>query len=181
MKHPSLLLANMPSPSDIQRTSEWLNLESVIDVREFYQLNNAHPVIQRIVSLENRKFGSVVEKILREHFQLSPPESSRHDAIFRRIGRRDTKLEIKAARYWAGTNNCKWQHLEPNYDFTHILFVLIDFHKMRVWIAEKEPLFSLGYLTKQGQQGYWGEKNQLLSSGRLTEIETEEDLAQCLP
>ena len=170
----------MVSPDDIRNTSEWKQLDSVIDVRKFYEMNDAAPEIQRIVSLENRKFGSVVEKILREHFALVKPESSKHDAIFRQIGKPDTKIEIKAARYWAGTNNCKWQHLEPNYDYTHILFVLIDFQEIRVWVADKLPLFEGGYLTPQGKQGFWGDKNSLLESGYLNEITTRAQLSMIL-
>ena len=171
----------MPSSEQIRLTQEFQSLNSVIDVREYYLQNHATPEIQKIVSLENRKFGSVVEKILREIFSLSPPTSSKHDAIFRRFGRMDTKLEIKSARYWAGTDNCVWQHLEPDYDYTHILFVLIDFDRIRVWLGQKDFLFSNGYLTKQGQQGYWAKKNNLLASGYLLEITSETELSAALP
>ena len=171
----------MPSSADIKKTKVWAELDSVVDVREHYKMNGADPTIQRIVSLENRKFGSVIEKILREIFALSKPESSRHDAIFRRFGRFDTKIEIKAARFWAGTENCKWQHLEPSYDYSHIMFVLVDFNCLRVWVAEKSSLFDGGFLTPQGQQGYWGDKETLLNSGYLIEVENERDLSAVLP
>lgn len=171
----------MPTGKDIRNTEEWNMLDSVIDVRKFYQNNNAIPEIQTIISLENRKFGSVIEKILKEIYDLSPPESTKHDAIFRRHGRIPTKLEIKAARYWAGTDNCKWQHLEPGYDYSHILFVLLDFDQIRVWAADKRPLFDNGILTPQGKQGYWGDKNKLVNSGYLVEVPTEAALSSYLP
>ena len=171
----------MPTPEDIRNTDEWNSLESVIDVRQFYKDNHAADEIQKIVGLENRKFGSVIEKMLRQLYSLSPPESSKHDAIFISPGRVRTKIEIKAARYWAGTDNCKWQHLEPDYDYTHILFVLIDFDKIRVWVADKKPLFSDGLLTPQGKQGYWGDKNTLLESGYLTEVHSAPGLSRLLP
>ena len=56
----------MPSSADIKKTKVWAELDSVVDVREHYKMNGADPTIQRIVSLENRKFGSVIEKILRK-------------------------------------------------------------------------------------------------------------------
>jgi len=171
----------MPTPEDIRNTDEWQSLDSVIDVRAFYKNNNAEPEIQRIISLENRKFGSVIEKMIRQIFLLSSPESTQHDAIFIHDGRRRTKIEIKAARYWAGTSNCKWQHLEPKYDYTHILFVLVDFDAIRVWIADKAPLFEHGILVPQGKQGYWGDKDALLASGYLTEVHTASDLSNELP
>jgi len=171
----------MPNAEDIRNTNEWATLDSVIDVRQFYKDNNSVHEIQRIVGLENRKFGSVIEKMVREIYSLSSPESSKHDAIFISSGRTQTKIEIKAARYWAGTDNCKWQHLEPEYDYTHILFVLIDFNAIRVWVADKRPLFSKGLLTPQGKQGFWGDKNTLLASGYLTEIHTALDLSKELP
>ena len=170
----------MPTPEDIRNTDEWQSLDSVIDVRSFYKNNNAEPEIQRIISLENRKFGSVIEKMIREIFSLSPPESTQHDAIFIHDGRR-TKIEIKAARYWAGTSNCKWQHLEPDYDYTHILFILVDFDALRVWVADKALLFEHGILVPQGNQGYWGDKDALLASGYLTEVHTAPDLSNELP
>ena len=171
----------MPNCDDIRNTSEWAALDSAVDVREFYRENDACFEIQRIVALENRRFGSAIEKMLREIFHLSMPESTKHDAIFRRFGRPDTKIEIKAARFWAGTDNCKWQHLEPDYDYTHILFVLVDFNGLRTWVAEKSFLFDGGFLTPQGQQGYWGDKETLLNSGYLIEVEDEQDLSECLP
>ena len=80
----------MPTPEDIRNTDEWQSLDSVIDVRAFYKNNNAEPEIQRIISLENRKFGSVIEKMIRQIFSLSSPESTQHDAIFIHDGRRRT-------------------------------------------------------------------------------------------
>jgi hypothetical protein len=171
----------MPDSNAIRNTREWAELDSAVDVREYYRENHASPEIQRIVSLENRKFGSVIEKMLREIFDLTKPESSKHDAIFRRLGLQDNKIYIKAARYWAGTDNCKWQHLEPDYDYTHIIFVLVDFNSLRTWIAPKSDLFSGGFLTPQGQQGYWGDKQTLLDSGYLHEIHDETDLSNFLP
>lgn len=166
----------MVSPEDIRDTDEWEQLDSVIDVREYYQQNGADETIQRIVALENRKFGSTIKKLLREIFSLSKPESPQHDAIFQHEGQ-NVKLEIKAARYWAGTTNCKWQHLEPEYDYSHILFVLVDFDRLRIWVAEKEALFVGGYLARQGKQGFWGDKDTLLESGLLAEIVDEDDLS----
>ena len=171
----------MPNADDIRRTKEWAELDHVIDVREYYRNNGSEQEIIKIVSLENRKFGSVIEKLLREIYVLSKPESSKHDAIFVRLDRPRTKLEIKAARYWAGTNNCKWQHLEPDYDYTHILFVLVDFNRLRVWCANKIPLFEEKILTPKGKQGYWGDMDTLLASGHLTEVRNEAELSAMLP
>lgn len=171
----------MPNADDIRRTKEWAELDSVIDVREHYRNNGSEQEIMKIVALENRKFGSVIEKLLREIYNLSMPESTKHDAIFVRFGRPNTKLEIKAARYWAGTKNCKWQHLEPDYDYTHILFVLVDFNRLRVWCANKTPLFEEKILTPQGKQGYWGDMDTLLASGHLTEVRNEAELFAILP
>jgi len=169
----------MVSPEDIRDTDEWEHLDSVIDVREYYRQNGADETIQTIVALENRKFGSTIEKLIREIFSLATPESTQHDAIFQNEDR-SVKLEIKAARYWAGTANCKWQHLEPEYDYSHILFVLVDFDCFRVWVAEKKALFAGGYLARQGNQGYWGDKESLLECGLLTEVVDKGDLSDYL-
>tara|TARA_Y100000588_G_C13696443_1_gene686721 strand:+ start:44 stop:541 length:498 start_codon:yes stop_codon:yes gene_type:complete len=158
---------------DILDLNEYKELASVISSYEYYQKMGAKKQILDIVKLENRKFGSVCEKIMREFLSMEKPQSSQHDAIYF-----EKKIEIKSARYWAGGTNCKWQHLEPEYDYEYILFVLVDFKEISVWAGKKDDVFP--YLTKQGKQGFWVDKETLISSGTVKKIEEEEDLKKLL-
>ena len=158
---------------DILDLNEYKELASVISSYEYYQKMGAKKQILDIVKLENRKFGSVCEKIMREFLSMEKPQSSQHDAIYF-----EKKIEIKSARYWAAGTNCKWQHLEPEYDYEYILFVLVDFKEIAVWVGKKDDVFP--YLTKQGKQGFWVDKETLISSGTVKKIEQEEDLKKFL-
>ncbi|MBR52202.1 hypothetical protein CMK19_00360, partial [Candidatus Poribacteria bacterium] len=164
---------NLISDEDLLELNEYKELGSTISSYDYYQKRGAKKQILDIVKLENRKFGSFCEKLIRERLSLEKPLNSQHDAIYF-----EKKIEIKSARYWAGGTNCKWQHLEPEYDYEYILFVLVDFKEIAVWGGKKDDVFP--YLTKQGKQGYWVDKETLLSSGTVKKIQEEEDFKKFL-
>lgn len=129
--------------------------------RAYYsRMGCSEPVLQ-LVQLDSKPFGSEAEKILCEIFSLGKRTSTENDAT--RAGK---KIEIKAARYWAGKDDCKWQHLEPDHDYDVVLFALLDFHGWKLWGLEKSvlmgPLRETGIVNKQGRQGYWATKSALL-------------------
>jgi hypothetical protein len=141
-------------------------------IKYYKRMNSCEEVLQ-LVDLESKPFGSVCETIIQEIFQLGPRTSSQNDGT-----RNGKKLEIKSARYWAGKDNCKWQHLEPDHDYEYVLFVILDFQGFRVWIIKKSLL--MGELrekkicTYQGKQGWWVVKSDILPY--LTEIKNVSDL-----
>jgi hypothetical protein len=129
--------------------------------RAYYtRMGCSEPVLQ-LVQLDSKPFGSEAEKILCEILQLGKRTSTENDAT-----RGGKKIEIKAARYWAGKDDCKWQHLEPGHDYDVVLFALLDFHGWKVWGIKKTqlmgPLREAGIVGKQGHQGYWATKAALL-------------------
>lgn len=140
----------------------WKN--SIINIKEsqteYYTRNKACPEVLKLVGLESKSFGMQMERIVREMFCLSKPINSQHDAILN-----DKKIEIKSARYWSSSTDCRWQHIEIDYDYDYVLFALVDFQDLHVWGMHKNKLknmIEMGILTPQGRQGYWTKMSLIL-------------------
>lgn len=146
--------------------------EKETQIKYYKKMDSCEEVLQ-LVDLESKPFGSICEKIIQEIFNLGPRTSSQNDAT-----RHGEKIEIKSARYWAGKDNCKWQHLEPDHDYKYVLFVLLDFQGFKVWGIQKSLLMGelreKKIVTYQGKQGWWTQKSAILTY--LTPINNEEDL-----
>ena len=140
---------------------------------KYYKRNNAAASVLALVELDSKPFGSEAEKILSEIFGLGKRTSTQNDGTFE-----GKKIEIKTARYWAGCDNCKWQHLEPEHDYDYAMLVLLDFHGFRVWTIQKSLLMGelrdKKVVTFQGKQGWWATKSDLMP--HLTPIHTVADL-----
>lgn len=126
----------------------------------YYESQGAAPEVLKLVALESKAFGSAAEEILKEIFGLGKRTSSQNDATYE-----GKKIEIKAARFWAGTQNCRWQHLEPDHDYEYVLFALLGFHEWNCWIVPKRVLMGelrdKKIVTFQGKQGWWATKSAL--------------------
>jgi hypothetical protein len=152
----------------------FLNNNKIKSQYDYYKTNNANEVILNLISLESKKFGSIMEKMILEIFNFDKRINSQHDAIFQNL-----KIEIKCARYWNHTNDCKWQHIEKTYDYDLLLLILIDFQDIKIWSISKNKLFSFEninnkIINKQGNQGYWITKNKILN--QLYLINSKNDL-----
>ena len=151
----------------------WKNTAAFTTIQEketqikHYKRMNATTEVLQLVELESKPFGSVCEKIISELFGLGPRTSSHNDATLN-----GKKIEIKTARYWAGKDDCMWQHLEPDHDYDYALFVLLNFHGWKVWCIKKTDLMDLRgkIVTFQGKQGWWTRKSAILPY--LTPIHT---------
>ena len=110
---------------------------------------------------------------MRELFKLEKRTSTQNDGV-----RNGKKIEIKTARHWAGKNDCRWQHLEPEHDYEYVLFVLLDFQGFQVWGIKKSVLMGelreKKIVTFQGKQGWWLLKSACLPY--LTPIKSIDDL-----
>jgi hypothetical protein len=140
---------------------------------KYYQRMKAADEVLQLVALDSKPFGSECEKILTEIFGLGPRTSTQNDGTFN-----GKKIEIKTARYWAGQDNCVWQHLEPDHDYEYALFVLLDFQGWKVWGIKKSLLMGelrdKKVVTFQGKQGWWTRKTAILEY--LTPITSVLDL-----
>ncbi len=144
---------------------------------KYYKRMGASKEVLDLVDLESKPFGAIVEKIISEIFGLGARTSTQNDCTFN-----GKKIEIKAARYWAGKDNCKWQHLEPDHDYEYILFVLLDFHGFKIWCINKATLMGSlrekGIVTYQGKQGWWTDKSKIIDY--LFPVESVEDLVEAV-
>ena len=172
------LLSSMGVVGDPLLSEYWKNTAAFTTIQEketqikHYKRMNASAEVLQLVELESKPFGSVCEKIISELFGLGPRTSTQHDATLN-----GKKIEIKTARYWAGKDDCVWQHLEPDHDYEYAMFVLLNFHGWKVWCIKKTDLMDLRekkIVTFQGKQGWWTRKSAILPY--LTPILTLADL-----
>jgi len=165
--------------SDILSVNSWKNSRAFkkIEKKEtqikYYKKNNSPDEILQLVDLESKAFGTECENILSEILELGPRTSTQNDAT-----KNGKKIEIKSARYWAGKDDCKWQHLEPDHDYEYALFVLLDFQGFKIWGISKSMLMGemrdKKIVTFQGKQGWWVTKSAILPY--LTPIKNIMDL-----
>ena len=157
------------SISYLKNSNTYKQIGNKLSQLEFYKQNNCAPEICKIVELESKSFGTFSENMIVELFKLEPRTSSQNDGV--KFGK---KIEIKTARYWTGTKDCKWQHIELDYDYDFIILALLDFNGFNVWGLKKSILISdlktKNILTIQGKQGYWMKKSEALPY--LTPINT---------
>jgi hypothetical protein len=167
----------------ITSVHNWKTTKAFRDINDketqikYYRKMGASKEVLDLVDLESKPFGAIVEKIISEIFGLGARTSTQNDCTFN-----GKKIEIKAARYWAGKDNCKWQHLEPEHDYEYILFVLLDFHGFKVWCINKSTLMGSlrerGIVTYQGKQGWWTDKSKIIDY--LFLVESIEDLKEAI-
>jgi hypothetical protein len=140
---------------------------------QYYQFMNATTEVLTLVSLGNKSFGTQCENLVIEQLGLGKRTSTQNDATLN-----GKKIEIKSARYWAGKDDCMWQHLEPDHDYEYVLFVLVDFTGLKVWGIQKSLLMGelreKKIVTPQGLQGFWTIKSNILPY--LTPIESVVEL-----
>lgn len=164
---------------DILSANYWKNTKTFKSIKDketqikYYKRMNSCEEVLQLVDLESKPFGSESEKIIQEIFNLGPRTSTQNDGT-----RNGIKIEIKSARYWAGKDDCVWQHLEPEHDYEVALFVLLDFQGWKVWGIKKSLLMGemrdKKIVTFQGKQGWWVRKSAILS--HLTPINNISEL-----
>lgn len=156
-----------PHDESVLSASSWKNTKTFKALinketqKKYYERMECCPEVLALVSLDSKPFGSESEKIIAEIFGLGPRSSTQNDGT-----RNGKKFEIKSARYWAGKDDCRWQHLEPGHDYDYAIFALMDFHGWKVWAIKKSLLMGemveKNIVTPQGKQGYWVTKSAIL-------------------
>lgn len=169
---------------DILSANYWKNtntfkqiIEKETQIKYYKRMNSCEEVLQ-LVELDSKPFGSVAEKMICELFKLGPRSSSQNDGT-----RHGKKIEIKSARYWAGKDDCVWQHLEPEHDYEYALFALLGFNKWNIWGIQKSVLMGemreKKIVTFQGKQGWWVKKSAILDYLKpihnISELDSELD------
>ena len=163
----------MTSLDQWKETTYFKNMEKKTTQMELYIKKNSPVEILQLISMANKVFGTEMEGIYTEMFQLSPRENSQHDGI-----RNGKKIEIKSARWHATGEDCNWQHLEQDHDYEFVLFTLVDFTDLKVWIITKKQLMGelreKNVVLKQGLQGWTTTKKKI--EPYLTPITSVEEL-----
>jgi hypothetical protein len=170
---------NVDTMDDILSCGYWKNTKTFTSIKDketqikYYKRMNASAEVLQLVELDSKPFGTESEKIISEIFHLGPRTSTQNDGTLN-----GKKIEIKSARYWAGKDDCKWQHLEPDHDYAFALFVILDFQGWKVWCISKSLLMGelreKKIVTFQGKQGWWTIKSAILPY--LTPIKTIQEL-----
>jgi hypothetical protein len=152
---------------DILCANYWKNTRAFRAIKDketqikYYKRMNSCDEVLQLVDLESKPFGTECEKIIQEIFNLGSRTSTQNDGT--RLGK---KIEIKSARYWAGQDNCRWQHLEPEHDYEVALFAILDFQGWKIWAIKKSLLMGelrdKKIVTFQGKQGWWVTKAAIL-------------------
>jgi hypothetical protein len=165
--------------NDILSCEFWKDTKTFKSIKDketqikYYKRMNASPEVLQLVELESKPFGSESEKIISEIFHLGPRTSSQNDGTLN-----GKNIEIKSARYWAGKDDCRWQHLEPDHDYEYALLAILDFKGWKIWCIKKSLLMGemrdKKIVTFQGKQGWWTMKSAILPY--LTPIKTIEEL-----
>lgn len=168
---------NVLSSLSWKKTKSFQNMTQKLTQLKYYEKNNSTDEVLQLVRLDSKPFGAISEKIIGEIFKLGPRTSSQNDATFN-----GKKIEIKCARYWAGKDDCIWQHLEQDHDYDYVLFGLLDFNKWRIWGIDKKKLMGelkeKKIITYQGRQGWWTRKSVILPY--LTEINSIEEFEKTM-
>ena len=135
------VVENTSTNEDILSANYWKKTKTFKSIKDketqikYYKRMKSCEEVLQLVDLESKPFGTESEKIIQEIFNLGPRTSSQNDGT-----RLNKKIEIKSARYWAGKDNCVWQHLEPEHDYEFALFALLDFQGWKVWGIKKSFL-----------------------------------------
>ena len=159
--------APAPAPTPLLSVNTWKHTKAFTNNKrretqtQYYVRMAAAPEVIDLVSLDSKPFGTVGEAMMAELFQMAPRTSSQNDGVFE--GR---KCEIKCARYWAGNDECRWQHLEPEHDYEFAMLAILDFHEWKVWCISKALLMGelreKKVVTFQGKQGWWTLKSAIM-------------------
>jgi hypothetical protein len=166
-------MANILSSRSWKTSKAFIAMKNRETQVDYYTRMKATPEVLQLAMLDSKPFGSECEKILCELFGFGPRTSTQNDGTFN-----GKKIEIKCARYWAGKDDCVWQHLEPEHDYEYALFAVLDFAGWKVWGIKKSMLMGelreKKVVTFQGKQGYWTRKSVILPY--LTPITSISDL-----
>lgn len=155
----------------VEETEAFNALEDVSGQERQYIAHGATSSVMMFVKLTSKTFGTMVEQCTIQRFGLSPRINEQHDALYM-----NRKIEIKSARYWGTSDDNRWQHLFPTYDYDILLLVLLDYTGFRYWAIRKGHAFETHFIVPQGDQGYWFKRSDMHS--HLTPLYSQEDLAR---
>lgn len=167
--------------SELLKSLSWFKSKRKIKTQtDLYIENNSPKEIIELIKLGNKSFGSVMENITNEYFNMDKRTDTMHD--FTKSG---FKIELKSARFTVGALDFRWQHIDHIDHWDFLLLAAIEFEQIRYYICSNQTVNHLiknGFITGQGKdkkpkQGYWFFYSKLKKFDEyFVEIESEKDL-----
>ena len=128
----------------------------------FYKKHGADKRVLKLVKLENKRFGTYIEKIIKKYLSLEKSFSTGHDFVINLLDNKILKGEIKSSRIWGyKEEDYRWQHVMLEHDYDFLLLVGLHFDGLKIWVLTKSKLMELfknNIIKKQGGaegQGVW--------------------------
>ena len=172
-------MASLKQLLSIGRLKEHLKTAN-IPTPLWYANNGAPAEMVELVSLGNKKFGSIMEHITCDLFDCQKVKDVKGKTGWD-LNKNNSRIELKSSRYWRMANkNCfRWQHVLADHEWSYLMCVGIDFQKIRYFIASKPQFMKLieeGAITQQGGaggQGCWFSSEDI--SGKIHEFQSPEN------
>lgn len=159
---------------DFINTNSFSKIDGKISQLDYYINNKSNKDILKLVALNNKAFGEIMQRIVGETLGMSKATSTGHDAI-----KNGKLIEIKSSRFWQKTKDWYFQHIMADHKYDYLLCVGIAFDNIELYIIDKEEFFHLkddGIVRVQGGgegQGMWFQFRDMKDC--LHKIESVED------
>ena len=154
--------------------SEFLYENNDVSSQLDYYISNGSPKpILDLVRTSNKKFGSIIEKLLSNNLDLLLSKKHTFDLETKN---KKIKIEVKSSRYWIRSKTWRWQHIDCEYDYDYLILCGVGFQELRFFLLSKESLIyniKCGKIKNQGKQGYWFSFNDL--EDQLIELKSVSD------
>ena len=160
--------------NNIKNTKSYKNMKNKMTQEDLYRRNNSCDDILKLVKLSNKAFGEKLQSIVKDLLDLDNSCDAGHDAQKLSL---KLKFEIKSSRYGVSTNDFMWQHIMEEHDYDYLLFVGVDYDKLKIYLISKFDFMELKdkkIVTQQGRaegQGLWTQRKKVLRY--LTEIQNK--------
>ena len=159
------------TPEDIVSTKTFKSIKSRVSRYDYYKSLGACETILSFTKSEGKTFGTDMEKLVIEWFQLGKRTNTQNDATYL-----DRKIEIKSSRYWGCEKSYKFQHIELDHDFDVLLTVVLRENCIEYRLMFKSEI--IPYLEKQGKQGHFLNGRDVEKFGKI--VETSDDVIDYL-
>ena len=123
---------------DFVNTNSFKTIDSKISQLDFYLNHNSKDDILKLVSLNNKAFGEIMQRIISESLNMTKATNTGHDAI-----KNKKLIEIKSSRYWTKTKDWCFQHIMEDHKYDYLLCVGIAFDNIEMYIIDKEDFLDL--------------------------------------
>jgi hypothetical protein len=141
----------MTSIKEIKKTNAYKNFKKSKTQLDLYKENNSSKDILRYVKMNGKQFGTHMEYIARDIFNMNLPKCSSYDHL-----KKNMKIEQKSARYGKNGKISMWQHIELKHDWDYLICMYLDFNTFNYYITSRKNIkimIKIGFIRGQGKFG----------------------------